>query len=356
MTRFIYLAPTVLFLFSAAACSGEDDDGGRVRNGAGTGTGSTNGGGLGPGTGTGSTNGGLDPGTGSGSGDCGSVLPVTFRDFKGSGEPGGHPDFEMSAKRTFVPYGQSVAQPFEGWNDLGCEMVETTLGTDSKPVFFAGTPVITNMGINLAPGVGRMQRVVTGAGCYPATSGICEIGTCKGWEFSAPQDAVTQEFFGEIKSAATFNQWFNDDPAVNQKIEGELPLTETPEGSGIYVYDNSAFFPIDGQGFGNTPEQSHNYHFTTEIHVKFTYKQGQTFTFRGDDDLWIFVNGKLALDVGGLHQALQGTIDFDAKAAELGLVEGQSYNMDIFHAERQTTQSNFRIETDITCFEPVVVR
>jgi fibro-slime domain-containing protein len=87
--------------------------------------------------------------------------------------------------------------------------------------------------------------------------------------------------------------------------------------------------------------------------VIFTYQAGQVFTFRGDDDLWIFVNGKLALDVGGLHQALEGTLAFDAKAAELGISAGGRYQMDIFHAERQTAESNFRIETNISCFEPV---
>jgi len=68
-----------------------------------------------------------------------------------------------------------------------------------------------------------------------------------------------------------------------------------------------------------------------------------------------FVNNQLALDVGGQHQALEGTIDFDKQASALGITVGQTYSMDIFHAERQTTESNFRIETNIKCFEPVDV-
>jgi len=157
-----------------------------------------------------------------------------------------------------------------------------------------------------------------------------------------------------IKSSATFDQWYNTTDGVNKELPGMIPLVDTPPGSGISVYDSSAFFPIDGQGFGNTVGQTHNYHFTIEIHVKFQYEAGQKFTFRGDDDLWIFVNGKLALDVGGQHQALKGEIDFDAKAVALDIVAGGSYPMDIFHAERQTTASNFRIETNIKCFTRVV--
>jgi fibro-slime domain-containing protein len=51
-----------------------------------------------------------------------------------------------------------------------------------------------------------------------------------------------------------------------------------------------------------------------------------------------------------------GTIDFDAQAAELGIEPGGSYSMDIFHAERHTTASNFRFETNISCFRPGVAR
>ncbi len=88
--------------------------------------------------------------------------------------------------------------------------------------------------------------------------------------------------------------------------------------------------------------------------MSFTYEQGQTFTFRGDDDLWVFVNKKLALDLGGVHEPMQGTINFDSQAATLGIAPGNKYDMDIFHAERQTLESNFHVETNIECFEVVV--
>jgi fibro-slime domain-containing protein len=155
-----------------------------------------------------------------------------------------------------------------------------------------------------------------------------------------------------------FVQWYNDVPNVNIPIPYTIQFTKQP--SGGFLYDNSAFFPIDNQGFGNGPFQlsltPHNFLFTTEIHTKFTYKGGEKFTFRGDDDLWVFVNSKLAIDLGGLHSAMEATADFDALAGQLGLVAGSTYAMDIFHAERHTNESNFRIETTIECFTPVVPR
>jgi fibro-slime domain-containing protein len=290
---------------------------------------------------------GSSNGNGTGGDSCGHVLPVVYRDFKGSNEPGGHTDFEASGRMVHNMDGTI----FKGWNEIGCGLVQPALGADSKPVAYTEAPETAN-GTQVPLGVGRQQRAVSGSGCWtaanPTPTGVCGIGTCAPWTITPPTYS--------IKDGSSFAQWYNTTAGVNMEIPGQLMLAETPPGSGTSVFDSTAFFPIDGEGFGNTPGQTHNYSFTTEIHVRFTYQAGQNFTFRGDDDLWIFVNGKLALDVGGQHQALAGTINFDAQAAALGITAGSVYSMDIFHAERQTTDSNFRIETNIRCFEPSVVK
>lgn len=235
--------------------------------------------------------------------DCDSVLDVVYRDFSEA-----HPDFEMNFR------GDVVRRA----------LIEPVLGVGKKPTFKSSV------------------------GCPALMTSPVDCDTT--WSVSEPV----------ITSADSFASWYQTTDGVNYEIPGQLALTETFPGSAEYVYETDQFFPLTTtEGFGLTPAGHYmgkNFLFTTEIHVNFEYRVGQVFSFRGDDDLWIFVNDKLAMDLGSMHGPAEGTINFDAQAAALQIAPGNVYSMDIFHAERHTDGSNFKFTTNIACFTPVIVR
>jgi fibro-slime domain-containing protein len=149
---------------------------------------------------------------------------------------------------------------------------------------------------------------------------------------------------GGIANTTSFDQWYNDVPGINLSTPYTITLDNTiTSDPNVFTFADSSFFPIDNLLFGNQG-RGHNYHFTYEIHSQFTYLGGEDFTFTGDDDLWLFIDNRLAVDLGGVHGAATGSVDLDTFG---GLTVGNNYDFDLFFAERHTTESNFRIDTSI---------
>ena len=230
-------------------------------------------------------NGELDGGGGGSTDPNCNVLMGVVRDFKGANESGGHPDF----------------QAFSG-NGPTTGLVASTL-SGLKPIYASQ--------------------------CEANPSSACPYGQ-------------------QTTSQANYNEWYRYTQGVNEPYI--VYLVFAPNGN-VSTFESLFFFPLDNAGWGNsgtgTDKKQHNFGFTTELHTRFVYKGGETFTFTGDDDLWVFINGKLAIDLGGLHPAASSQIDLDQSATALGITKGNEYPLELFHAERHTNASTFRVDTNL---------
>lgn len=164
-----------------------------------------------------------------------------------------------------------------------------------------------------------------------------------------------------VDSEESFNQWFRNVEGVNLSRNHTIVLDDS-DGDGVYRFEASkhngqSFFPLDGELYGNEG-RNHNYHFTYEIRTKFTYtdpaeRDAMVFRFSGDDDVWVYINGRLAVDLGGVHSEVHGSVNVDDLAEYLGLEAGKAYDFHFFFAERHTTESNCTIETTIQFLSPL---
>lgn len=145
---------------------------------------------------------------------------------------------------------------------------------------------------------------------------------------------------GEISSAASFAQWFEDSVGVNASRPHHLVMRDT---SGVYEHRDDAFYPIDDKLYGNEG-QAHNYYFTYEAPATFTYDEctGQTIRFEGSDDCWIYIDNRLIIDLGGVEP---GTAQI-AQLDRLNLVDGQTYDFRLFYAHRHAGPPRFNLQTN----------
>ena len=267
------------------------------------------------------------------------ILPVVYHDFESwkDDPPHGHPDF----------------QHYQGSGVAG--MAQQMLGPKGVPVHAAGCVAWSSN--NCAPG-----------------------GATPTWD-------PTVDWFGmwyvdnAMAAGVTYDKTLVQTLTLGGQINGVASATcgtTGQPGCTSYQFSSTAFFPIDGMGWGNTPGQTHNFGFTSVTRYWFQYAGAATLTFFGDDDVFVFINKTLAVDLGGTHQRAQGGITLDASngtgfscdfaapgpgnvsmglaavcdptvatspghMVNLGLTKGSVYEIAVFFAQRHTTESNFQV-------------
>lgn len=146
------------------------------------------------------------------------------------------------------------------------------------------------------------------------------------------------------------------------------------ESRSIYEDDTASslqFYPIDGLGYdailGDTTDKTDspyqkdengnitatvrpehpNGSYTLRGEAQFVYQDNLYFEFSGDDDVYMYINGVLALDLGGAHGICTKRVNLKDVATKCHLTPGEVATFTFFYMERNSDASNFKIETNM---------
>lgn len=259
-------------------------------------------------------------------------LPIIFRDFIGRSNSKLDTDSCYQPRDGEVPTVEKPEPCYHmNFNNLGGSgifgVVETTLGGD-------GTPDLD-----------------------------CDGADCTANPGTPPED-------DNFSTNEDFEDWYDDDDPESYPVYDVLVLDQDEGTTYSYTEPTEGFYPLDGKGWQDpsvdleTPVcGGHNLSFTSETRFYFEYAGGERFDFIGDDDLWVFVNGILTIDLGGLHGSQSGYFELDANdgmddtadgsasvvsngvasSVDLGLQVGGVYEVALFHAERNQCGSHFAV-------------
>ena len=157
-----------------------------------------------------------------------------------------------------------------------------------------------------------------------------------------------------------FTRWFSNVAGKSQSYMGQIRL-EYDKSNALFSYKSDTFYPLDDAKFSTNDsvnDDSHNHLFTMSFAIPFksTASGEEHFTIDADDDTFVFVDDKLAIDLGGIHKSMRGEFIINKKGEVYTSINDEDYaysgisvepsgdsTIRVFHADRDSAESTFGV-------------
>jgi fibro-slime domain-containing protein len=214
------------------------------------------------------------------------MIPVTYYDFHSDGS---NPEFEQPHPTTVM-----------------AGMVDKSLDASGKPV--AGPNIMMNAYIKY---------------------------WFRSWEDTVMNKDFTVPRYDTLKGALISTTKLTYDTSFKNTVINDSIKFVKISGSNMYRSENPSFFPLDKKGFGYETK-IHNYSFTMQMNMNvFISSDSKELYVQGDNDIWVFINSTLAIDLGGIHDITKGSCSLSNY-----MISGEKkiYPVSLFLAQRHSSQ------------------
>lgn len=193
---------------------------------------------------------------------------------------------------------------------------------------------------------GKVEFNYPEPGFFEDSDATCSVKVKKYDWLGRPYDDYETRYLRKVYKDLKLGFEQKGDTYTLKDVKDQNGKILTTEGAGFYPLENERKFSYENS------EKAQNYFFGMRYDVLFKigdYVGPMNYEFTGDDDLWVLLDGKVVLDLGGIHQAAGETVDIWEKlektADQLTPEEKEKeHTLTVLYMERGAGESNCKMK------------